>query len=119
MNPTNFDNSQTVPQLSAHPTQSNPHVAFGGTDQAATSAPVTKSSHAVRNAILWIISGPVVLIALAVLSVFFRLLLALGGGVSSLVIVVNMLGFIGGLVGMLLLVIGPIVGIIILGKNDQ
>lgn len=137
MDPTNSSNDQPVeepqftqppePMQQAQPLQqpvANPQAAFAGATQPVVTNPVAgvpqtgKQSHKVRNGVLWIISGPVFLVCTGIFSVVINFAL-LGSDVQALILVLNILSWLLGLVGILLIFIGPVVGIIILAKNDQ
>ena len=68
----------------------------------------------VRSAVMWIVSGPVVLFVLIVLNVIVNLLIPNGSIIATLVDIVL---WAGALVGIALLVVGPVIGIIKLIKN--
>lgn len=75
---------------------------------------IEKIPTSARKAIMWIVSGPVVLFVLIVLNVIFNLLIPNGSIIAT---ITDILLGAGALVGIVLLVAGPIIGIIKLAKN--
>jgi hypothetical protein len=109
----NFDNQapnqqplqtpeQTLPQNTSAPMQSTPAVP--------PQPPAPADDHHVRTAVLWFLSPFMVFVGALVVSIAFRLV-----GVSSPF--VNIVVILCGLVGMVLLVAGPIMGIIKLTRR--
>ena len=60
--------------------------------------------HRVRNGVLWIVSPFIVLVGVALLQVLFH-----SAHITSSVI--NIIAFLGGIVGIILIPVGPIIGI--------
>ena len=75
---------------------------------------IQKIPTSARTAIMWIVSGPVILFMLIVLNVIFSFFIPNGSIIDT---IIDIILWAGALVGIVLLVAGPIIGIIKLAKS--
>mgnify|MGYP003602422704 FL=1 len=78
---------------------------------------MTKQNKKIAVGVLWIFSGSIILVITILLNVIFNFVFKLDGGVLETI--VNLISWLFGLAGLLLLVAGPIIGVIILAKKTD
>jgi len=78
---------------------------------------MTKYHKSVIIGILWIFSGPLLLIMVVLLNVLLHFVFKQND--SSIAPIVNILSWLLGAVGLLLVLAGPIIGVIFLSKKSE